>query len=100
MKVGMLLNKLKDCKPDSEVIIFATTENGVYRPFKNIEANIYNKDSGMEEIHLDISINREYKNVHFPNNLSKEEVSELKEKRKMLIDELNDIEKQIGDYLW
>ena len=100
MRVGRLVNILKDCKSDSKVVIFVTTENGMYRPFRNIEPMVCNKNSSMEELHLDVSIHREYKSVHFPNNLSKEEVLDLKEKRKMLLEELEDIEKQIGDYLW
>ena len=99
MKVGRLLNILKNCKNDAEVVIFVETENGIYRPFKNIEPILCNKNSSMEELHLDVSIHREYRSIHFPNNLTKEEVSDLKEKRKMLIEELDDIEKQAGDYL-
>lgn len=95
----MLKKELMDCKDSSEVIIFVTTEDGVYRPFRNIEVGVYNKDSFDESVHFDISVNMEYKNIHFPQNLSKEEVEDLKEKRKMLLEDLDEIEEKLGEFI-
>lgn len=98
MKVGALKKELEKCNVKSDVIIFVTSEGGKYRPFKNINVSIMNKDSSQEQFHLDVGVNTEYKNAHFPNNLTEEEVLFLKEKRKMLLEELEELEEELGEY--
>ena len=103
MKVGALKKELEKCNAESEVIIFVTSEGEddittKYRPFKNINVSIMNKDSSQEQFHLDVGVNTEYKNAHFPNNLTEEEVLFLKEKRKMLLEELEEVEEELGEY--
>jgi len=98
MNVKKLKKELEQCDGESEIIIFVKSENNVYRPFKNIEMNIFNKDSFNESIHLDVSIYKEYKNIHFPNNLKKEDVELLVEKRDMLLEELKEIEEELGEF--
>lgn len=98
MKVSALKKELEKCNVKSDVIIFVTSEGGKYRPFKNIHSSIMNKGSSQEQFHIDVSINTEYRNVHFPNNLTEEEVSFLREKQKMLLEELEEIEGELGEY--
>ena len=104
MKVGRLKRIIENCNDNCEIVIFVTSE-GVsgkkktqYRPFRNIRANIFNKGSLEEELHFDISVNTEYKSIHFPNNLSEEAVALLKERRTMLLEDLEDIEKELGGF--
>ena len=99
MKVGALQNILNDCKKDSEIIIFAETENKQYRPFKNINIEVYDKNSYKETVHLDISIYREYHNLHFPNNHSYEEIEDLKEQREMLLEQLDEVNKELEGFI-
>jgi len=61
---------------------------------------LMNKDSFKEELHLDISIHKEYKSIHFPNNLTEEKVIKLNDKRKILLEELDEIEKTLGGFVW
>lgn len=99
MNVKRLLKELRKCHDDTEIIIFAETEEG-YRPFKNISVMLMNKDSFKEELHLDISIHKECKSIHFPNNLTEEKVIKLNDKRKILLEELDEIEKTLGGFVW
>ena len=98
MKVRELNKYLKECNQDSEIIIFVETENNNYRPFYNISPRIYDKDSFNEKLHLDISVNTEYKSMHFPNNPSKEEVEDLIERKMMVLEELDEINNELKGF--
>ena len=99
MNIGELKDWLSMCDDGSDVVIFALTENDNYRPFRNILASISDKGSFNEELHLDISIHREFKNVHFKDNLTEEEVEDLLDKRVMLMEELDELDGLLQDYL-
>ena len=103
MKVGELKEIIRDCNDDCKIIIFVTSEgesdnNLLYRPFRNIEANIINKDSSLEELHFDVNINTEYKSSHFPNNLTEEAVKLLRKRRNRLLEYLKEIEDELGEF--
>ena len=98
MKVGALQKILKECNKSADIIIFAMTEDEKYRPFHNISASILNKGSGLEELHLDVSVYTEYRSIHFPNNPTKYAVEELMERKKMLLEELEEIEQELGAF--
>jgi hypothetical protein len=98
MLCGNLKKILSDCNDSSEIIVFVKTEDGQYRPFKNITIETFNKGSTMEQIHFDVSVHKEFKSIHFPKNLDKETVDDLKEKRDMLLEELKEIENELGEY--
>lgn len=103
MKVGALKKELEKCKDGCEVIVFVTSEGKTYnttqyRPFKNIYTSIMNEGSSNEQFHIEVGINTEYKNIHFPDNLTQEEVSFLKDKRKMILEELEEIEILLRDF--
>lgn len=95
MIVKELIKILKDCKEDTEVVVFVNDEIG-YRPFKNITVEVFNKGSSLECVHLDVDVFKEFRSVHFPNNLSQEEYECLIEKRNMLLEELEDIESELN----
>ena len=99
MLVKELKKYLNECNDDSQIVIFALTEDNKYRPFRNITCNIYNKSAFNEELHLDINIFSEYKSIHFPNNPSEETVMFLNDKKQILLEELEDLEEEIKE-LW
>lgn len=98
MLCGKLKKILANCKNSSEVIVFVETEDKKYRPFRNVEVEIFNPNSDSESLHFDVNVNKEYRSIHFPNNLTKDEVHDLKERRQMLIEELNEIDKELGAF--
>lgn len=99
MKCGDLKQLLSNCKDESDIVIFVNfEEDGKYSPFKNIKGTIFNKGSFNEELHLDIGMLTEYQNVHFPNNPTKEEIEDLLEKREMMLEELMEIENELGAF--
>lgn len=99
MIVKDLKSVLDKCNDDGQVIIFALTEDDNYRPFKNISAEIYDEGSFHEELHLDISIYKEFKSIHFKDNLTEEEVLDLLDKRDMLLEELEELDDLVKDYI-
>lgn len=98
MRVGALKNILNECRDDASIIIFAETEDKKYRPFKNITYKIRDKDTISERLQFDISIHTEYRSVHFPKNPSENEIMDLKEKKKMLLEELDEINEQLKGF--
>ena len=95
MIVNDLVKLLSDCKKDTKVVVFVKDEIG-YRPFKNITVEVFNKGSSLESMHLDVDVVKEFRSVHFPNNLSQEEYECLIDKRNMLLEELEDIESELN----
>ena len=98
MKCGHLKQFLTKCNDSSDIIIFVSLEDGRYIPFKNITASIFNKNAFNEELHLDIGMLTEYHSCHFPDNPTREEIEDLKEKREMLLEELTEIEEELGEF--
>ena len=99
MLVKDLKKYLKECNDDSKVIIFALTEDNKYRPFRNITCTIKDKNSFNEELHLDISILKEFKSIHFPNNPCEDDFDFLIDKQQILLEELEDINGELNK-LW
>lgn len=88
-----------NCKDNTNVIVFVKDEVG-YRPFENIRVRYIGETcSGtINELHLDISIEREYNNVHFPNNPEKEFIEGLLDKKSRLVKELKEVEDCLGAF--
>lgn len=99
MKVGELQDILKDCSRDGEILIFAETEGDLYRPFHNIKCEVYNKGAYNESVHLDVSINKEYHNIHFPDNPTLEDIEDLREQKQMLLEELEEVNKKLEGFI-
>ena len=98
MNCGDLKEIIKNCKDTSDVIIFVSFKNGDYKPFSNIDCAIFNSCAFNEELHLNIGELTEYHSSHFLDNPTKEFIEDLKEKRCMLIEELNEIEDLLGAF--
>ena len=99
----MLFKDFKEILPEiddyTNILIFVEDENG-YRPFENIEVNYtgsMNIDSS-NQLHLDVSVHKEFRNIYFPNNLTEEEVEDLVERKIMLNEELEEINHLLGKY--
>ena len=99
MNVGFLKNFLSGLDDGSDVVVFVMSENRVYRPFRNVELSVLNEGSCLEEVHLDVSVFKEFRNVHFRDNLSEDEVDDLLDRRRMLVEELEDVDELLGDFL-
>ena len=84
---------------DAEIYIYLKDENG-YRPFTEIDLNYYGQTCNgyMNELNLDINTNKEFKSPHFPNNLEKEVVEDLLDKKTMLLEELDELNEELGEY--
>ena len=98
MKVGQLKKILKECRDDANILIFVETENKTYRPFTNITYTIRDKDTSNERLQFDISIHREYRNVHFPQNPTEDEINDLRERKKMIMEELEEIKQEMRGF--
>ena len=88
-----------NCNDDTNVIVFVKDELG-YRPFENIKVKYYGKTcSGyLNELHIDVSIEKEYKNIHFPNNPEKEDIESLLEERKAIVERLVELNEELGAF--
>ena len=97
MKFKDIKKTLADCNDDTDIIIYVKDEFG-YRPFENIHAKYYGKicSGYLNELSINVSIETEYKNIHFPNNPTKEEIEELWDKKRMLIEEMKDVDEYLG----
>ena len=99
MRVGWLKKKLEDMNNKAEVLVFVKMPNGDYVPFKNIKFSNINGNSKYGSVHFDVSVDTEFKSIHFPDNLSEDEVGDLFEQRTMLLEELEEIEEMLGGFL-
>lgn len=87
------------CKDDTNVIVFVKDEFG-YRPFENIHVKYYGETcSGtINELHIDVNIDREYKSVHFPNNPEEDYIKGLLKRKNHLLKELKEVEEDLGAF--
>lgn len=86
-----------DCKDDTKVIVYVKDEVG-YRPFENIKVHYYDEScsGSINELHIDVNINREYNSHHFPNNPEKKYIEDLLEEKRELKRKLKKIEEDLG----
>ena len=99
MRVGFLKKELEKVHEKAKVLVFVKMANGDYLPFENVEFLSVNGDSQYGNVHLDVNVGKEYKSVHFPDNLSKDEVDDLFDRRRMLLEELEELDDALGSFL-
>ena len=97
MKIGEFKSKIECVNDSSELIVFVRDEED-YRPFRNIDLELVNTGSSLERVHLIVNVFKEFKSVHFPNNLTSDEYYDLMDRYNILLEELDDMEDLLKEH--